>query len=84
MVIKNCVICGAEFSASRRTTKYCCDVCRKEGSVRNAAERSKNEYEEQKRPDRIAEINALAREAGMSYGKYVGMLYLQEQWRKKR
>ena len=86
-MLKNCEICGGKFAAARRTVKYCSDVCRKEGNRRNAAERSRSPYdktEKEKRPDRIAEINKLAREAGLSYGQYVAKQYQEEQKRRTR
>lgn len=84
-MIKNCELCGGKFPAARRSVKYCSDVCRKEAYRRSAAERTKSPYNDktERKPDRIAEINKLAREAGLSYGQYVAQLYLKEQWRKR-
>ena len=83
MVIKQCECCGEKFPASRRSVKYCSDTCRK----RQAAERNKSSYNDrqekksEKKPDRIVEINRLAREAGLSYGQYVAREYLKNKRR---
>ena len=85
MVLKKCECCGENFYAAKRSVKYCSDPCRREMMRQQARERNKSPYEKrEKKMDRIAEINQKARDAGMSYGKYVGMLYLEELKRRKR
>ena len=83
---KKCEICGVKFETHRKNAKYCSDACRKEANRKNNAEKNKSPYEkkEERRLDHLAEINQRAREAGMSYGKYVGMLYLEEMKRRRR
>lgn len=85
MVLKKCECCGENFYAAKRSVKYCSDPCRKEAIRKQTAERNKSPYgKREKKMDRIAEINAKARALGMTYGKYVGMLYLEELKRRKR
>lgn len=82
-MIKKCECCGESFPASRRSVKYCSDPCRKEAARKQAAERSKSPYNDkpEKKPDRIVEINRLAREEGLSYGRYVAREYLKNKRR---
>ena len=70
-VIKRCVYCGKLFECSSGSGKYCSEVCRVKWHDRGSANR---------------EITRLAREAldaGMSYGKYVAMLRVQENAKRK-
>jgi hypothetical protein len=65
-------MCGNEYDG-RASSKYCCESCRRKAmskrqQARNAARRK---AEKNKPISEIARISRLAREAGMSYGRYV-------------
>lgn len=81
--VKECEYCSGKFVARRRSEKYCCATCQRTAYRERV---TKSPYLEQKKqekkPDKISEINAKAREANMSWGKYKAMLYLEEQRRK--
>ena len=72
-----CEICGETFLSYRCNIKYCSDECRN---------RAKREYPSVRRQrgevtspsSTLAETNQAARDAGMSYGRYVAMLWLKE------
>lgn len=76
---RKCLHCGIEFITASSNKVYCTPKCRetaryeREHSYRPDIAPDKKE----KRPSRIDEINRLAKEAGMSYGKYVAMKYLE-------
>lgn len=78
---KKCEWCGETFLTYKHRSIYCSDTCRKESAyARQKAYRK--EAEKKTEPavitSTLAETNQAAREAGMSYGKYVGMLWLKE------
>ena len=92
---KNCAICGNEFSPTRANAIYCCKECARIGGKQIVREREKRERQEdrnylqktkQKKPPKnsLEDIAARARAAGMTYGKYVAMLYVQEMQKGKR
>lgn len=73
-----CGVCGSEFQTNRANVKYCCNACRSEAS-RNYPSRKKYQPEPENVPmSSLAITNQKAREAGMSYGKYVGLQWLKE------
>ena len=63
-----CLWCGLKFM-SDRARKYCCDKCRDNANDERcqARRRAKNKF---KPKLSIDEITALAKEEGLSYGKY--------------
>lgn len=69
MVWVNCHICGTPVQAIRKQ-KRLCEECRQ--AMHGVTKQKKQDFRQTKKPavsiDRIA---TLAREAGMSYGKYV-------------
>lgn len=83
--VKICEICKEPFATNHGSQIYCSPQCRN----RAAYIRNRNVYPvhtEQKKKDKkksqVAEINRLAREAGMSYGQYVSKIFLEEQRKK--
>lgn len=77
-----CMICGKEFE-SERYARICstrCRTIRKEEIKREQREQQKNPATQnpQKRQSKIADINAAARDAGMTYGKYMAMKYAEK------
>ena len=77
---KICAMCGAEFIPKRKRSQFCSNACRAESQ--NQSYRSYKQYEKLydikptkhqpvKPTQTIAEINALARAAHMTYGQYV-------------
>lgn len=80
-----CLECSKEFILLKDGAgkKYCCEACRIKCNKRKASERWHNVYKYAKQVKRepkikpakktnnIAEIQRKAREAGMSYGKYM-------------
>lgn len=77
---KKCEICGEIFLTYRKDSKYCSDDCRAEANRRRGQERHERDRnkKKQKPMSTLAETNQRAREAGMSYGKYVGLQWLKE------
>lgn len=75
-----CAICGREFETSRTNKKTCSTECGRK-LQREISLKCSREYRERKRSiaveqekrvgENLAQINKLAQEAGMSYGKYV-------------
>ena len=75
-----CAICGREFETSRINKKTCSTECGRK-LQREISRKCGREYRERKRSsaakqekrirENLAQINKLAQEAGMSYGKYV-------------
>lgn len=73
---KKCEYCGEIFLTYNARVKYCCDECKK--AVYRGVYKKKSKQEEPVVMSSLAETNQQARDAGMSYGKYVGMLWLKE------
>ena len=88
-----CAYCGEEFlSINNGKKKYCSSLCRKKSFP--SVEKNKTEFKSLRLEDKrneaveksrkinnnkeIIRIDALAKAAGMSYGKYVSMLSLRE------
>ena len=81
--VRKCAICGNEFIAKRANTIYCSGPCRIEANRRRNKANWQNHLDEKNLSREIkkrgkpasdmtlAEINAAAREAGMSYGQYM-------------
>lgn len=76
-----CAGCGIEFFTNSSKQIYCTPKCR---------EKERHEREQSHRPDiapepknkrksQVAEINRLAREAGMSYGQYTAKIFIEKQ-----
>ena len=88
---KKCVICGSEFETESAKSLICANVeCKRMRQKLYREEHKKNrcyQFESYRAPERkrtkrkkplsISEVGKLAREAGMSYGQYVGQLYLK-------
>lgn len=73
--IRICVECGVEFAPSRETQVCCNSICQHE-RIRKIEkswreEAKKKDEKTKKKADTLAEINAKARAAGMTYGKYM-------------
>ena len=80
MAIKTCIVCGATFTA-RNDAKYCSRKCleRNRVRVRRKSLSPNGHYKRIKKNGNmrsIAEMDAKAKELGMSYGQYVGLLNL--------
>lgn len=78
---KKCKLCGKPFLTANLNTKYCSPDCKKEARKRMEHQRWEDEKGRRcrKKPSTLSETNRLAREAGMSYGKYIAMKYMEEQ-----
>ena len=61
---KTCKICGKNFQSEVRNAKYCSDECKKT---------KYNEKPKEKKLS-VAELAVKAKQAGMSYGQYVGLM----------
>lgn len=57
-----CAWCGKFFDSDRKK-KYCCDECRIKAYQKRPTRRKKPKLS-------LAEVNALAREEGLTYGQY--------------
>lgn len=70
-----CVECGIEFAPNRETQVCCNAICQHERIrkiEKSWREEAKKKGEKtKKKADTLAEINAKARAAGMTYGKYM-------------
>ena len=90
-MIKLCAECGKEFE-SDGNTRYCCDECRLIGYKKKTdarkveyAETAKKKREayvhhkKEKHKSRINELNAKARELGLTYGQYQAMKFKEAQ-----
>ena len=68
-----CAVCGGTFYSQRRNTPVCSETCRRQYKKMKKAEMVKSNTSAtptKKRKSHIEEINAAARAAGMTYGKY--------------
>ena len=75
-----CVVCGKQFETTRKNKKTCSTECgqklqrettRECGRVYREQKRNSAAKQEKRTRENLARINKLAREAGMSYGRYV-------------
>ena len=82
-VIKTCDYCGNQFVGNTRRAKFCSRVCYKKRSnetekdrlTTRDAERAAKEAKKAKKP--LWQLNAEARQAGMSYGQYQAARLMQ-------
>lgn len=91
--VRICPVCGREVT--ERNRKYCCEECSKKGFIGKQIKRNKErdqrlKEEKEKRAGRrrmrspLEELARRAREAGMSYGQYVGLEYAKENHKQRR
>lgn len=76
-----CAVCGGTFYSHRRNTPVCSETCRRQYKKMKKAEMVKSNTSAtptQKRKSHIEDINAAARAAGMTYGKYMAMKYAEK------
>ena len=75
---QSCAYCGNKFTGRR--TKYCSEFCRKKAKIAKMTESRKADFEAIKpkavksktKPKlSIEEVAKLAKDAGLTYGKYV-------------
>lgn len=85
MYIKECRICGKQIVTEHKRKCLCSEECRLENNKQLA--RKHNERRRQiertvkptaKKKPSVVDIAVKAREAGMTYGQYTAMLYMQE------
>lgn len=83
-----CECCGAAFTTTSPRKKYCGDRCRTRMSEQFKRERPRKprpKAEKKKEPHaEMIEIDRRAKEAGMTYGKYVAMKWSQEQAERRK
>ena len=78
-----CQECGKTFTKRRSNQRYCCEECCRLGTLRRNRASYNRRYAEAKKKGKgkkkklstLAEINQLARDAGMTYGKYMALQY---------
>ena len=72
MKVSTCIVCGERFIGE---SQYCSEKCREENITirKKAKEMRMAKPRKPKIKSELARINAEAREAGMSYGRYVAM-----------
>lgn len=82
--LKECEWCGKEFDAYRDNARYCC-IEHRRLAYRKRYKNKKYTVEDtepkKKYPvknNKLVNVAIEARKAGMTYGQYVGMLYLQK------
>lgn len=77
-MINQCLVCGREFQAFRTDQKVCSQECGREYTNMTAREKVKKykaEREVRKTPaEDLETVARKAREAGMTYGEYVGQM----------
>jgi hypothetical protein len=82
-----CEICGKIFLTNRTTNKTCSPECHHERQKKlsragyyrqKEAKKEKAKKEKQKRVETLTEVQRKARAAGMTYGKYMEMLFLKK------
>lgn len=76
-----CAVCGGTFYSQRRNTPVCSETCRRQYEKNKKAEINKGvatKQAKEKRKSNIADINAAARAAGMTYGRYMAMKYIEK------
>ena len=69
---RKCQICGATFLSNASVAKYCSQDCLKV----SMSKRYRTQKTKRVKNNSLAEINQAARDAGLTYGKYVA-LYLE-------
>ena len=74
--VVKCPICGKEFKQIRGNQIVCSSECRKKRTRQLAKENKKTEKKKRTKTVRksLIEIEKEAKEAGMSYGKYVALM----------
>ena len=80
-VKRDCKICGREFVTTHSRTFCCSDKCSSVNKYRsNSLRKLKKDAicRAGKKRAELATINARAKEAGLSYGQYTAMMYMQE------
>lgn len=76
---KECVMCKKPYIPSRASQLYCTDECRNEQKrIRSKEFREKQKATKKNKKKSLRTIATEARKAGMSYGKYVAMLEMEE------
>ena len=86
-MIRICLECGNEFEGWRNQY-YCCDECRMTAYKKAAQARYQKQkttrgaythHKKEKHKSRINELNAKARELGLTYGQYQALKYKEAQ-----
>ena len=79
MYKKYCEICGRKFETRHPQTRVCSDECRKKKREEWKSAYNENQSSRKRAASsNLAEVSRLAREAGMSYGKYVAKMYKEK------
>lgn len=77
-----CKICGKEFTAKTKRRQLCGKECVRinaKNNFKNLEERRKEERKQKKeKKSTITEIAVKAKQAGMSYGQYTALMYMQK------
>lgn len=68
-----CFWCGEILVTDMPNKKYCSVNCRTKHNNFIASNRGKEKLKNMKNKEKIIEIDRMAKEAGMSYGQYVGL-----------
>ena len=80
--VKICEVCKQPFIPGAGGQVYCSKECRNRAAYlrnREVYPVYKEQKKKEKRKSQVAEINRLAREAGMSYGQYTAKIFLEKQ-----
>lgn len=85
--LRVCKVCGREFMGFS-TAKMCSPACKREDArTRDAIKRIKAREQQEsskKNMSELARLNEEARAAGMSYGQYVAMKYVEKERVKRK
>ena len=72
-----CGYCDLIFEKQNYNQRYCCDKCRRQGSLKRQKERYRQQKavkQKNKKPT-LSDINSKVRAAGMTYGQYMAQEY---------
>ncbi|WP_206460224.1 hypothetical protein [Anaerovorax sp. IOR16] len=73
-MIKKCPVCGLKFNTRQNGVIYCSTECK----IKNRQKRDREKCSSKKQKSNLVELNAQAREMGLTYGKLQAMKYAQE------
>lgn len=85
MIWTSCKQCGKKFQAKTLRERYCCRECRDQARIErdryyariHKKKRKRSKPEPAKAYETIEEVQAKARELGLTYGQYEALLFVE-------
>lgn len=74
-----CPICNKEFERATAKKKYCGPECQRLANIKHTREKQKAVKRMSRHESELVKVAREAKQAGMTYGKYVGLMWQQEQ-----